>query len=177
MDSNMLLSDELCAFGQDEIGLLIKTSAIFSNLLSYFIMIVVCAFLFTCFKTPFLVCVSILINEIINVIFKNLIRFPRPVDSCLDSYGFPSGHAQCSSMLCTLLILNYYDKYKGKKTGVFIRGFGWFSFCCVLTTIMICISRFVLRQHTVIQIIGGVVLGVIVGCVLSRVFRKCSSSK
>lgn len=89
------------------------------------------------------------LNIIINILLKNIIKSPRPIDKSKYGigyeYGMPSGHAQLVTFLL-LFILNI-------DTSVYIK------IIALLLTILTYVHRYVFNYHTINQIIGGIIMG------------------
>ena len=85
----------------------------------------------------------------LNLFLKNFFKLPRPPESYrvveARGYGFPSGHAQGSSM-----VFGYFA-YTKKSIGV--------HFFCLAMIVLISLSRIVLGVHYWRDIFGGILLG------------------
>ncbi|WP_457752621.1 phosphatase PAP2 family protein [Thermococcus sp.] len=85
----------------------------------------------------------------LNLFLKNFFKLPRPPENLrivkAEGYGFPSGHAQGSSM-----VFGYFAYTK--------EGIGFRVFCLTMIA-LISLSRIVLRVHYWRDIFGGIVLG------------------
>jgi membrane-associated phospholipid phosphatase len=119
--------------------------------------------------------IGYIINTIVNLSLKNMIKDPRPNQDkvlfelglthgkrhTLDKYGMPSGHAQgvgYSTMFIYLVLGNVYILWL-------------YSFVTILTMM----QRYKYRNHTIPQIIMGLLIGLLAGYVvymLSRLFTK-----
>jgi membrane-associated phospholipid phosphatase len=91
----------------------------------------------------------IAMNAVINIILKNIIKDPRPVDKSHHGigyeYGMPSGHAQISTFLFLLLF--------SINAPTYIK-------CISFIILMIIYAhRYVFQYHSARQIIGGIVVG------------------
>jgi membrane-associated phospholipid phosphatase len=114
-----------------------------------------------------------LFNNLINIILKLLIKEPRPSDDqkiieiavfnnarvSFDKFGMPSGHAQnCGFIFAfiTLTLTNYY-----------------ISSIVLFISVISMIQRYLYKNHTLIQIF----IGFIVGLFMGYLFYKISSKK
>lgn len=93
----------------------------------------------------------IIFNMLINVILKNIIRDPRPIDTSHYGigyeYGMPSAHAQISTFL--LLLLFTID------SPFIIR------ILAILFSVVTYLQRYIYNFHTIEQIIGGIITGIL----------------
>lgn len=104
-----------------------------------------------------------ILNIILNIVLKTIIKQPRPSPDkklieigvinghtfTLDKYGMPSGHAETcgfSLSFITLSLQNYYISL----------------FYLIITIITLC-ERYIKKNHTILQLIVGFILGLIVG--------------
>lgn len=94
----------------------------------------------------------IIINCILNCIFKQIIREPRPNyeinNTKYDTYGMPSGHAQVVWFMVFYNLRNTSDR----KTTLL-----------VLLAIATCTQRIYTKRHTLEQVIIGSFLGSMLG--------------
>jgi dolichyldiphosphatase len=116
-----------------------------------------------------------IINIIINLVLKNIIKDPRPDQDTIlfelglkhgkrftmDKYGMPSGHVQgvAFSLMFVYLVLN----------NIYVL---WFYLFVVVLTMM---QRYNYNNHTLSQIIIGLLVGLSVGYLfyyLSHLFIK-----
>ncbi len=103
----------------------------------------------------------LLINLIINIILKTIIKQPRPVGHPVwaNDYGMPSGHAQFIGFYIPYLIMVYI------VWGDFNKGTKWFLGCCAVGFgVVIVWSRVYLNYHTVTQVLVGLGIGIINSC-------------
>lgn len=109
-------------------------------------------------KPVFYFLIYIGINNILNNILKGLIRSPRPNSSSLtyspitnsDVYGMPSAHVQNMAFITTYLYKLYpSDTYFHlfNVFNIFITGY----------------QRYIQNNHTILQLIGGLIVGVLFG--------------
>lgn len=99
-------------------------------------------------------------------IVKILVRQPRPSqvlpnivsrDSMAIGFGFPSGHAALSTLICVLL------------WSVVPKMYRWLL---VVTVSLVCLSRIYLGVHSLLDIIGGICIGLIIGLVVKLPMLK-----
>lgn len=99
-------------------------------------------------------------------IVKILVQRPRPPqalarivsrDTMAYGFGFPSGHAALSTLLCVLL----WDIVPSKYRWLLVAGVG-----------LICLSRMYLGVHSPLDIIGGICVGLIVGLTIKLPILK-----
>ena len=81
-------------------------------------------------------------------VIKNIIKQERPIKK--NTYGMPSSRSSLISFILTYLILNNNYDYKTK------------CILCILTLMIIFIKYFY-KEHTIEQLIVGVIYGYIVG--------------
>jgi membrane-associated phospholipid phosphatase len=91
----------------------------------------------------------ITMNAVINIILKNIIKDPRPVDKSQHGigyeYGMPSGHAQISTFLFLILF--------SINAPTYIKSIAFIILMIVYS------HRYVFQYHSARQIIGGIVVG------------------
>lgn len=113
------------------------------------------------------------VNSIINFIIKVIVKNPRPKEdkglfdsgkninksrASFDKYGFPSGHSQsCAYSLSFMFMIlkNVYLVY-------------FYIFIMLFTSY----QRVENKNHTVIQIIGGMGFGLLVGYIMYMISKK-----
>lgn len=102
----------------------------------------------------------LVITGIINTVLKHLIKSKRPNNEKpfvlfnrikLDNYGMPSGHAQYAAFIL-LFFAHYATDYK--LPILFL-----YSFISILTLY----QRYYFRAHSGLQVIAGVLIGIIEG--------------
>lgn len=100
----------------------------------------------------------------LNRILKKIIQRPRPFDAFGailnldggDGFSMPSGHA-CASVILATFIGYWAIKYgKTKATKILV------PIICALYAILVCLSRLMLGQHYLTDLIAGSIEGVIV---------------
>jgi membrane-associated phospholipid phosphatase len=113
-----------------------------------------------------------IINAIFNLILKTLIKQPRPSQDkklieigvvnghrfSLDKYGMPSGHAQTCGFSLTFVALALQNFF---VTTVYI-----------IISIITLFQRYLNKNHTIIQLIVGFVLGLIFGYITFLIAQK-----
>lgn len=96
----------------------------------------------------------------VTEIVKVLVQRPRPPqvfstiisrDGMAYGFGFPSGHAAISTLLCLLL------------WGLVPSSYRW---VLILGVILVCISRIYLGVHSPLDIVGGICIGLVIGILL-----------
>lgn len=117
-------------------------------------------------RQGFLVWIGLLLGVVFgNVIIKNLVARPRPfvVDPSIQlliekpsEFSFPSGHTLSSTIAATILTMT------NKKFGII----------AIPIAIAIAFSRLYLQVHYPTDILGGVVLGLIIGCLTYKIGMK-----
>lgn len=99
-------------------------------------------------------------------ILKILVRRPRPPqalthivsrDSMAYGFGFPSGHAAVSTLLCVLL----WDLVP--------KNWRWLL---VVGVVLVCLSRIYLGVHAPLDIVGGICIGLTIGLVIKLPMLK-----
>ena len=100
----------------------------------------------------------IMLNSIINLSFKQIIRQPRPKyktnNSKYDTYGMPSGHAQA------VWFIVFYNLNKTDERITVLLS---------LLAIGTCIQRIYTRRHTLEQVIVGSLIGSMLGFMASKI--------
>lgn len=110
----------------------------------------------------FYCCFTHLISEIMNIVLKQLIKQPRPLNGAPSGglfegrYGMPSQHCHCFAYLMTmimLLTLCYYRRYisPAKKVLAFV--------VCSMGLVLQVLGRIYLKFHTLEQCLAGAALG------------------
>ncbi|XP_073994965.1 dolichyldiphosphatase 1-like [Rhodnius prolixus] len=108
-----------------------------------------------------------LLNELINIVLKNIICEPRPLarNVLYTEYGMPSAHAQFSWFFATYIIyfvlirlhhMNNNTTLENVWKTVIIVG-------CVFLATVISISRIYLQYHTWKQVLCGALVGILFG--------------
>jgi len=115
---------------------------------------------------------GLILNSIFNIIIKNIIKEPRPAKNSrileiavankqivdLDKFGMPSGHAQnCGFNLAFItLVLN-----NSFITGLYL----------IITFVTLC-QRYKYSNHTILQLIVGLIVGIGFGYLCYNVGNK-----
>ena len=113
--------------------------------------------------------VILILNTVFNIVFKHIIRQPRPNEIMCSTYncGMPSGHCQfiaCFFMLFYVLIVCPYTKCI-KCRFVFIK----FSLLCSFVMVY---ARVGLEYHTIQQSWIGLFVGTIIGCLFGFLYKE-----
>ena len=97
---------------------------------------------------------TVLFNIWLNEVMKNAFKMPRPPEELwkvhVEGYGFPSGHAQGSTVFWGFLAAYYWSPYLGLSAAVLVA--------------LVSYSRIELRVHYPIDVVGGVIVGIAVLC-------------
>jgi len=132
-------------------------------------------FMYSKYNVLFCYVTGIAINTISNVIIKVIIKNPRPKEDkslfnnkkninktrlWFDKYGFPSGHSQSCAYSLTFISLVFKNVY------IFL----FYLFITLVTSY----QRVQNKNHTLIQVIGGLIFGSIFGKIM---FLLCSYIK
>jgi len=107
---------------------------------------------------------------VLNKILKELLQIPRPADALIpiQGYGFPSGHAMSAVIFYFLLIFLFYKKIENKAVrNTFIGG-------NVLIILLVGLSRIMLKVHSLYDVIGGYVMGLLWLFVIYKALEKLS---
>ena len=102
--------------------------------------------------------VFLLINEVLNLGLKNVIKEERPNNKHSDGFGMPSSHSQFMSFFTTFCM--FYIHKKGLPAN--LRNISYLVYS-ILFGITICVaySRVYLGYHTEKQVIMGLGIGII----------------
>lgn len=141
----------------------------FGGFLFTFLFLIV--FLIFNYKKGIYLAINVLIVLLINIILKNIIVRPRPIDINLiieSGYSFPSAHAMNSVALYGLLIY-YFLNHSNKKLIHYIL-----LFINCLLIILIPISRIYLGVHFFSDVIAGICISTIWLCIYTEYIRKKS---
>lgn len=99
------------------------------------------------------------INDIINIFLKKLIKFNRPNTIHGDGYGMPSAHSQFTGFLTIYFTMRLIYQFPTMKIINKILIFVYL----ISTSILIMFSRYYLKYHHLEQIIVGCLLGSFLG--------------
>ena len=104
--------------------------------------------------------IGLITNIIINLFIKIIVRQPRPnvpvkyygshKDISWDMYGMPSGHAQTALYCFTYYFMLYPRNYT-------------INILLIVTSAIILMQRYMISAHTPLQILCGMILGIIIG--------------
>ncbi len=121
-------------------------------------------------KTCFLIVGSTGIATFLSQTIKHIYKIPRPVDMLVmeTGYRFPSGHATVSTAFFVALIVSMYVFYSTSALPVkrFVTSLS------ILLIIGVSSSRLVLHVHKPIDVICGVVLGLISVLIMVYIYKK-----
>jgi membrane-associated phospholipid phosphatase len=97
-----------------------------------------------------------IINALINIVLKFLIRQPRPLEKReVGNYGMPSGHAQHVFFSLTFIFLVF---RKDKNHSILL-----FYLLYILLAINTVRQRVKFQFHTLLQVVAGSIVGACVG--------------
>ena len=119
--------------------------------------------------------------SIINFILKGLFRQPRPKEDIhvpniiltygkrfgYDIYGMPSGHMQFAFYSIAFI---YFALRKSKESTYVLLGM-------LLIGMITCVQRFVYKNHTMMQLLVGSLVGIIIGYICFTFATKHISKK
>ncbi len=113
------------------------------------------------FKLVFVFISSAVVNELLKGVFLR----PRPfnedpsvgVGELTHGYAFPSGHAQNTGVISTILYKNY-----GKKSV-------WLKWVLLSAMIVVPFTRLYLGQHYLTDVIAGLVIGILLALSVAKV--------
>ena len=95
---------------------------------------------------------SVFLSYLSSFILKEYFKVPRicaGLEYCPETYAFPSGHATIAASFLTTAILLFRKKYK-------------IHAILFILAILVCYSRLALGVHTIIDIVGGVIVGTLI---------------
>ncbi|MDP3698631.1 MAG: phosphatase PAP2 family protein [Nanoarchaeota archaeon] len=104
----------------------------------------------------------------LNYALKRIFQLPRPSNSliAIDGYAFPSGHALSAVIFYSLLIAIVHKEIKNKVVRI------GFITANILIILSVGLSRIMLKVHTVYDVIGGSVIGLLWLFVMYRFLQK-----
>lgn len=123
-------------------------------------------------KFGYLMGFAFLSNVFLNTVLKETFQIPRPIGKgkvrslkieSASGYSFPSGHTQYATSYWTSLMI----KIKKRR----------FSYLGITMILLIGLSRIYLGLHTLQDVVGGIVVGVIWVYVANKFFNKIDRSK
>ena len=146
----------------------------------YILNVISLILLFIYFKYNVLFCyiIGIVINAILNFIVKIIVKNPRPKEDkslfntkkninktrlWFDKYGFPSGHSQSCAYSLTFISLLFKNNY------IFL----FYLFITLFTSY----QRVQNKNHTLIQVIGGLFFGSTFGITTYLLCKKYTDLK
>lgn len=108
-------------------------------------------------KDALLIAVSFYGGIVLNKILKELFQVPRPDYPLIpiEGYGFPSGHAMSAVIFYSLLVFLFSKEIKNKIAKVI------FITTNILIILLIGLSRIMLNVHSVYDVIGGFIIGLL----------------
>ncbi len=104
----------------------------------------------------------------LNKILKELFQVPRPSDALIpiQGYSFPSGHAMSAVIFYSLLVFMFYKKIQNKIARIiFIVANG-------LIILLVGLSRVMLKVHTIYDVVGGYVIGLLWLFIIYKILEK-----
>lgn len=116
--------------------------------LIFYLFIIVLTYLIDYKRIAFLLLIGLIVGTVLGLFIKNLFKIKRPNNKkyiVLDGYSFPSIHS-IRVVILTIFFFNIYT---------------------VLFAAIIIYSRVVLKEHRIIDVVAGVIIGLIIGGALS----------
>lgn len=104
---------------------------------------------------------SLILMSVIVVGLKVITHVPRPVGRIVEEkgYAFPSGHSAASAFLAVMMPYSFASAVNLPSLVVISLGF-------LLLAVVIVLSRLILKVHTPLQVVAGVLIGALVPLVL-----------
>ncbi|XP_065829509.1 dolichyldiphosphatase 1-like [Oscarella lobularis] len=115
--------------------------------------------------------IGLLLDEIVNMIIKNVVRQPRPLRAADSShllhneYGMPSNHSQFMGFFSTYLVLFVYLKIVSDSSLIRTLWKHLICFGTISVAGLVGFSRLYLQYHTPPQILCGFFVGFLTGCI------------
>ncbi|MFW6006726.1 MAG: phosphatase PAP2 family protein [Halanaerobiales bacterium] len=115
---------------------------------------------------------AFLSSGLINTVLKEVIQVSRPIGQdnirslkveTAPGYSFPSGHAQMAASYWTSLMIEV------RKS--------WFTILGVIIILIVGISRIYLGLHTLQDVLGGIIFGVVWVYIANRIFSKIEKER
>lgn len=130
--------------------------------------IIVIAIIYWCFNKTFgyKLAFVYLVSGAVNTIIKEIVKLPRPIGyegiksrriETAGGYSFPSGHTQQSTSLFATLMIELKKK--------------WFYYIGVIGVLLVGLSRMYLGVHWPIDVIGGLIIGILSTIIVIKVFN------
>ncbi|MEM2170536.1 MAG: phosphatase PAP2 family protein [Desulfurococcaceae archaeon] len=117
----------------------------------YLVLVILAYYLAPSTVTGFSILIAVLLSGSLNVALKYTLNAPRPLNPLVEveGPGFPSGHAQVSTAFWSALVL------ARRRRGLFVLS--------TAVVVAVSLSRVYLRAHYAIDVLGGVLLGLLTG--------------
>lgn len=113
------------------------------------------------FKLVFVFISSAIVNELLKgIIARNRPYVEEPslgVGTLTHGYSFPSGHAQNTGVITTVLYKNYSNKSK------------WLKWVLLAAIIIVPFTRMYLGQHYLTDVLAGLALGIVIALGVSKI--------
>ena len=110
---------------------------------------------------------AVLLSYLSSFFLKLMFKVPRicaGLSYCPETYAFPSGHATIAFAFFTIVFLKFKEKPH-------------FYLPILLLALLVCYSRLALQVHTLIDILGGSVIGITLSLIWYYFFRRIKSRK
>ena len=92
-------------------------------------------------------------------VIKRILKIPRPVMNKLSTYGMPSTRA---ASLFFIIVYIYLTNRELNKNTIFIL---------ILCVIIACGLKFILKEHSFIQLLAGGLLGVLIASITYKIIK------
>lgn len=138
---------------------------------SFFVLLFVLLFWCIDKKFAYKLGISYITNGLINISLKETFKIPRPIGEpgvqsfyteTAKGYSFPSGHSQATSSVVTSVMTQLRRKW-GYVVGVII-------------ILSVALSRIYIGVHTLVDVVAGVLIGVLWVLISNKIFNYIDSS-
>ena len=170
---SILFGNDLCGKTFDELDIVTTIFFILGNISDCIVVAYTLFYIYKPSLQQFYITCGIIVNLLLNLLFKEIFRIERPIDSCLKSFAFPSGDVQSITFIGYFLL---YDVTAAEMC----RRMTWLIAKKLTVVILLItfsfVSRILLHHHTFFQCISGFFIGLFIASIWS-VFNKWDTPK